>query len=68
MPFTINLTQLEQEQNEFEGVIPVEDLDLDLLDELIVPQSGLFYQLFIDRHANNLLLQGEIHQDFECEC
>jgi uncharacterized protein len=68
MPFTVNIQHLEQEGKEYEGDIPVDELDLDSIDELIHPSGPLSYQLTVEKHETNLLLQGEIEQTFECEC
>jgi uncharacterized metal-binding protein YceD (DUF177 family) len=68
MPFTVNIHHLEEEGREYEDSIPLEELDLDALDELIVPKSGLSFRVDVEKHETNLLLQGEIGQIFECEC
>jgi uncharacterized metal-binding protein YceD (DUF177 family) len=68
MPFTINIQHLEQEGKEYDGDIPVDELDLDAIDDLIHPQGPLNYRLTVEKHETNLLIQGEIEQTFECEC
>lgn len=68
MPFTVNIQHLEEDGKEYEGTIPLEELDLDLKDDLMRPHGGLEYRVTVEKHETNLLLQGEIGQTFECEC
>ena len=68
MPLTINLTHLEKGPQDYQGEIPLEELEMDTQDELIQPGSGIGYELKVERHEQNLLIQGEIRQVFQCEC
>ena len=68
MPFTVNVQHLELEGQEYQGSIPVDDLDLDSIDDLICPLSSLDYRLTVEKHETNLLVQGEMRQIFGCEC
>ena len=67
MPFTVNVQHLELEGQEYQGSIPVDDLDLDSIDDLICPLSSLDYRLTVEKHETNLLVQGEIRQIFACK-
>jgi len=68
MSFKVNIQHLQIDGKHYEGEIPVEDLDLNLQDELIHAESGLCYDLWVEKHEENLLLQGELKQMFRCEC
>lgn len=68
MSLKINLTHLEKGPQNYRGEIPLEALEMDTQDELIHPGSGIEYQLKVERHEQNLLVQGEIRQLFNCEC
>ena len=68
MPFTVNIQHLEQEGQAYQGSIPIDDLDLNSIDDLICPLSSLDYRLTVEKHETNLLVQGEISQTFSCEC
>ena len=68
MAFKVNITHLESEGKHYEGAIPDEELDLNLHDELLHPAGPLAYKLWIEKHEQNLLLQGELSQRYHCEC
>lgn len=68
MAFKVNIKHLESDGKHYEGAIPEEELDLDLHDELLHPTGPLTYKLWIEKHEENLLLQGELSQSYQCEC
>ncbi|XOV71338.1 MAG: DUF177 domain-containing protein [Verrucomicrobiota bacterium] len=68
MAFTIDIKHLESDGKNYEGEIPEEELDLGLHDELLHPAGPLQYRLWIEKHEENLLLQGELSQIYRCEC
>jgi uncharacterized protein len=82
MPLIINLRHLEGQELHLEGEIPVEELDvaglddliraeeLDLagLDELIRTEGGLRYELEVERHERGVLAQGTLSLSLQCEC
>ena len=50
MPFTVNIQHLEQEGQAYQGSIPIDDLDLNSIDDLICPLSSLDYRLTVEKH------------------
>lgn len=43
-------------------------MDLGLQDELLNPAGPLRYRLWVEKHDENLLLQGELSQIYRCDC
>jgi uncharacterized protein len=68
MPLIINLRHLEGQELHLEGEIPVEELDVAGLDDLIRPDGGLKYDLAAERHERGMLLQGRLSLSLQCEC
>ena len=68
MRFTIHRRDLEKESLRFDGEVEPDEVDWNLNDELIQVEGGLSYCLEIEKHEQNLLLQGQLSQSFVCEC
>jgi uncharacterized protein len=68
MAFVVDIKHLETDGKNYEGEIPEDELELDLHDELLHPAGPLQYRLWIEKHEENLLLQGELSQTYRCEC
>jgi uncharacterized protein len=68
MPLIINLRNLEGQELHLAGEIPVEELDVAGMDDLIRPDGGLSYDLEVERHEQGLLLQGRLSLTLQCEC
>lgn len=68
MRFTIHLRDLEKESLRFDGEVEPDEVDWNLNDELIQAKGGLGYSLEIEKHEQNLLIQGQLSQSFVCEC
>jgi len=68
MRFTIHRRDLEKESLRFDGEVEPDEVDWNLNDELIQAKGGLSYCLEIEKHEQNLLLQGQLSQSFVCEC
>ena len=68
MRFTIHLRDLEKESLRFDGEVEPDEVDWNLSDELIQAKGGLGYSLEIEKHEQNLLIQGQLSQSFVCEC
>lgn len=68
MALHVNLKQLESGPKDFEGEIPIADLDMEFDDELVKPKSGIQYEFRAEIHETNLLLRGRLSQSFDFEC
>ena len=68
MPLNVNLRQLDDEYLQIKGDLPVEDLDIERLDELIHVPKTLQYELEVQRIDQSVLAQGTITLQLECEC
>ena len=68
MPLLINLRHLERETVTLRGALPVAELDLEGIDELIQPRSPLEHDLVVDRHERSILVQGRLRLTLGCEC
>jgi uncharacterized protein len=68
MPVTVNLRHLEKKDQHLEGDLPVKELDLMLQDELIKAEEPLEYDLEVTRSGQNLLVNGTVALNLQCEC
>jgi len=68
MRLTIHLRDLEKESLHYDGELEPDEVDWNLNDELIQAKGGLGYSLEIEKHEQNLLIQGQLSQSFVCEC
>ena len=68
MSLIINIKHLETDSKEYEGSIPLDDLDMDPQDELIRPNSALSYHLNAELQGKNVLVQGQASLSFHFEC
>jgi uncharacterized metal-binding protein YceD (DUF177 family) len=68
MPLQVNLRQLETRELRLEGDLPVAELDLEQLDELMQPIDSLHYKLMVQQVEKGLLVQGELALPLACEC
>ena len=68
MPLEINIKHLENGEKNYQGEIPLEELNLDTQDELIRPCSGLKYDFSAEIHEKNVLFRGAIRLSFRFEC
>jgi uncharacterized protein len=68
MPLRFHLRQLETEPLCLDGEIPLPELDLEGLDELMHPVGGLKHELRVERHERGLLVQGCLELPLACEC
>jgi uncharacterized metal-binding protein YceD (DUF177 family) len=68
MPLLINLRHLEKKELHLEGELPISELELENVDELIHFSGPLTYDLEADRLEDALLVQGKLHLPLECEC
>ena len=68
MPLTINLRQLEEEALQLKGELPVIELELESLDELIRVKEPLQYDLEAQKMEEALLVQGTLTLKLDCDC
>jgi uncharacterized protein len=68
MPLTINLRQLEEETLQLKGELPVIELELESLDELIRVGAPLEYDLEAQKMEEAVLVQGTLTLKLDCDC
>ena len=68
MPLHFHLRQLERDSLELHGEIPVEELDLGSVDELIHLPSPLRHELQVELIDQSILVAGSLYLALECEC
>ena len=68
MPVKVNLRHLESDTVELEGELPVEELDLDTRDEMVLAEQPLSYRFDVQMLDGGLLLQGCLHLVLNCQC
>lgn len=68
MSITCNIRHLERKPARLEGEISPEALAIIGLDELIKPVGGVRYDLEVRRQGGELLVEGALALDLECEC
>jgi uncharacterized protein len=68
MPILINLRQLDRHNLKLEGELPLEELDLEKVDELIHAQEPLHYEVEAQKLDESVLVQGRLDLALNCEC
>src|SRR5437870_12110469 len=68
MPLLINIRHLEHQTVTLRGELPVAELDLGGIDELIQADSPLQHDLVVERHERSILVQGRLGLKLRCEC
>lgn len=68
MPLKVNLRHLEDHEVHLEGQLPVSELDLEPLDEVIRADQPLDYALVVQKLEDGLLVQGRLHLMLDCQC
>ena len=63
---TIDVARLDRDGEAVEGVL--DDAVLDLHDEYLRPFAGIRYRLSVQLAGRELLVRGELEQDFEAVC
>ncbi|MBP5545476.1 MAG: DUF177 domain-containing protein [Kiritimatiellae bacterium] len=64
----IDVARLDEGGEDFNGEIPIDQLDLDPDDLLFRPRSGLRYKLRVTLLDGILFASGRAEEDFECTC
>ena len=67
MPLLINLRHLEHHALTLRGQLPVAELDLEGIDELIRAGLPLEHDLQAERHERSILIQGSLRLSLACE-
>lgn len=68
MPVRVNLRHLEDKNVELEGELLPDELAFEKVDELIQAKAPLRYHLEVEQNGANLLVQGRLGMELECEC
>ena len=68
MPLTVNLRHLEKHDLLLRGELPVTELEVDGVDELIRTPHALVYDLRIEALEGAVLAQGRLELRLECDC
>ena len=68
MPLLFNIRHLEHQTVTLRGELPVAELDLGGIDELIQADSPLQHDLVVERHERSILVQGRLGLKLRCEC
>jgi uncharacterized metal-binding protein YceD (DUF177 family) len=68
MSLLVNIRHLETRELRLQGDMPLVDLDLESLDELMQPAGNLHYDLVVQRMEDGLLVQGHLELPLACEC
>ena len=68
MPLLFNIRHLEHQTVTLRGELPVAELDLVGIDELIQADSPLHHDLVVERHERSILAQGRLRLELRCEC
>lgn len=68
MPLIVNLRHLEKNDVVLRGELPVDELELDLRDEMIVVTQPLRHELEVQLLDRNLLVRGSLRLMLACRC
>jgi uncharacterized protein len=68
MSVLINLRQLEKDDVELSGEVPVSELDIEGMDELVHGEKPLAYELEAQKLDGGILVTGMLRLDLRCEC
>ena len=68
MPLLVNLRHLETKALDFQGILSLEELDIDPLDPLIHLSQPLAHDLHIEKYDKAILVQGSLELVLDCVC
>ncbi len=68
MPLIVNLRHLEAHEVRLKGELPLEELDIDPMDEVIRLEQPLRYDLEAQKLEGGLLMQGRLRLVLLCQC
>ncbi|MCS7337418.1 MAG: YceD family protein [Verrucomicrobiae bacterium] len=68
MPIVVSIRQLAKGQVRFRGELPVPELDIDTLDEMLQVREPLVYDLAVQMAGAQLLITGQLRLILDCQC
>lgn len=68
MKIEINIRHLEKKAVRLQGELPPEEAELLGLDELVRPTGGIVYDLTATRQGADILVEGTLSLELECDC
>jgi uncharacterized protein len=69
MRATVNLRHLEEGPQQLEGEVSPTDLEIDKLgDEIVQAKEPLRYDVEVEKQDRNLLVQGSLETELDCQC
>jgi uncharacterized metal-binding protein YceD (DUF177 family) len=68
MPVLINLRHLERKNVRLDGEVPVAELDMEGVDELIHVDEPLHYDVEAQKIGEGILVHGNLQLTLRCEC
>jgi uncharacterized protein len=68
MGLQVNLRRLENGAVRLHGQVPVSELDLDGIDEVVRARQPLTYDLEVQKIESGVLAQGRLELTLDCEC
>src|SRR5262245_38448722 len=68
MALLVKLKQLEQDDVQLKGELPIAELELDDIDELIHAEQPLRYDVEVQKMEKSLLAHGRISLELRCDC
>jgi uncharacterized protein len=68
MPLKVNIRHLESGEVAVRGELPVAELDLDRPDDLVHARQPVHYDLTVQKTGRDILAQGKIWMELDCEC
>ena len=68
MPLKFNVRHLEKRDLTLEGELPVAELELEALDELIHTHEPLAYDLQVQKLSEGILVTGSFRLPVQCDC
>jgi uncharacterized metal-binding protein YceD (DUF177 family) len=68
MPLTFNIRHIENKDLQFDGELPLEELELELHDDMAQPTGPLSYNLVAESLEGAVLVRGELSLPMEFTC
>ena len=68
MPLLLQLESLARGSVSLNGKLPLSDLDMVSLDDLVEPAGPLAYALMAEKKGDSILLEGSLEMQLKCEC
>lgn len=68
MPILVSIRQLARGEMQFKGQVPVPELDIDTLDEMLQVHEPLSYDLTVQLVGQEILIRGQLKLGLDCQC